>query len=69
MVDAYSKDSDESIRTVLQNPHTFVNQYEAGRYELGGLSINIKQKNDISPQFKRFSRIDHFLNGWDFDFL
>lgn len=69
LIKTFTKDTEESIRTVLQNPHTFVNQYETGKYELGELSIDVRYKHDISDRFKRFDGVDYLMTGWNFDFL
>lgn len=69
LLQSFSKESNESIRTVLQNPHTFIDQYDLGKYQLGDLMIDVRKKIDLSNNFKRFVGVDNLLDGWEFEFL
>lgn len=56
-------------RSVFENTHDIVNQYECGKYEIDGLSLEIKRKNDLSERYKRVNDVENLLNGWGFEFL
>jgi len=58
-----------NLRFLIQNSHAVVEQTEVGKFEFGGLLINIMKKTDISPSYKRFDFIDNLMADGNFEFL
>lgn len=69
LVKMFTTNAQNDVRTIMENSHTVVSQYDVGRYIVDGLSIDIRQKNDISSQYKRNSEVDSLIENWRFEFL
>lgn len=69
MVKAFTIEDSVDVRTVIENSHSVIDSYDIGEYELNGLRINIRQKNDISDGYKRANIIDVIMNDGEFEFL
>ena len=69
MVQAFTIEDSVDVRTVIENSHSVIDSYDIGEYELNGLRINIRQKNDISDGYKRANIIDVIMNDGEFEFL
>ena len=69
MVKAFTIEDSVDVRTVIENSHSVIDSYDIGEYELNGLRINIRQKNDISDGYKRANIIDTIINDDVFEFL
>lgn len=69
LIRIFTTNRQNDARTIIENSHTMIDQYEVGKYVVDGLSIDIRLKNDISPTYKRISHTDYLLEGWRFEFL
>lgn len=69
LVKAFTIEDSVDVRTVIENSHSVIDSYDTGEYELNGLRINIRQKNDISDGYKRANIIDVIMNDGEFEFL
>ena len=69
LVKAFTIEDSVDVRTVIENSHSVIDSYDIGEYELNGLRINIRQKNDLSDGYKRANIIDVIMNDGEFEFL
>lgn len=64
----FVKELNEDLKKVIENIHSIVADTEIGSFAFGPLTIEIKQKNDLSEAYKRVSTIDALLNTDIFKF-
>ena len=63
------RDSYRDIKSTIQNSHLFIDSYDVGKYELMGLEIDIREKNDISKSLIRSTIIENTIKNNNFEFL
>lgn len=69
IIRGFKEDSHRDIKSIIKNSHFFIDSYDVGRYELLGLEINIRAKNDLSPILIRSKKIETTIKNNNFDFF
>lgn len=62
------QNQDSQLRMVIENTQAIVHQNEIGKFEFGGMEIDIRYKTDFSYRYKRVDIIDVILNDGKFVF-
>ena len=69
IVRSFTDENYRDIKSTIQNSHLFIDSYDVGKYELIGLEIDIREKNDISKSLIRSTIIENTIKNNNFEFL